>query len=64
MRANRLAAVLSIAALGAAGATDVRIVTWGAPGAQVILHSGCARGAVVDFLDDPDAAEQSTACPS
>lgn len=63
-RAGAAALEPTAGALSAAGATDVRIVTWGAPGAQVVLHSGCARGAVVDFLDDPDAAEQSTACPS
>ena len=51
-------------ALTAAGATDVRIVTWGAPGSRVVLHSGCARSAVVDFLDSPDTGEESVACPS
>ena len=48
--------------LTAAGAVDVRTVTWGAPGARVVLQSACARAALVDFLDDPDAAEQSAAC--
>ena len=50
--------------LTAAGARDVRTVTWGAPGSRVILHSSCARGALVGFLEDPGAAERSTACPS
>lgn len=49
--------------LTAAGATDVRMVTWGAPGSSVVLHSACARTAVVDFLADPATAEDS-ACPS
>lgn len=48
--------------LTAAGADDVRTVTWGAPGARVVLHSACARAAVADFLDDPAASEQSVAC--
>lgn len=50
--------------LTAAGAADVRTVTWGAPGSMIVLHSGCSRDAVVAFLDDPDAAEEATACPS
>lgn len=50
--------------LTAAGATDVRTVTWGAPGTGVVLHSPCGRSALLDFLDDPAAAEDSTACPS
>ena len=54
----------SVAALTAAGATDVRTLTWGAPGSRVILHSGCARTAVTGFLADPDTAEDSAACPS
>lgn len=49
--------------LTAAGASDVRRVTWGAPGSWVVVHSACARQAVVDFLDDPSTAEDS-ACPS
>lgn len=49
--------------LTAAGATDLRTVTWGAPGSAVVLHSGCARSAVVDFLEGPDTAEDA-ACPS
>lgn len=51
-------------ALTGAGAPEVATVTWGAPGSRVILHSACARSAVVDFLAEPDAVEQSTACPS
>lgn len=50
--------------LTAAGATDVRTVTWGAPGAAVILHSACGRAALIDFLAEPAAADDSTACPS
>ncbi|WP_295648266.1 alpha/beta hydrolase [uncultured Dietzia sp.] len=50
--------------LTAAGATEVRTVSWGAPGSAVMLHSGCAREALTTFLDDPAAAEKSTACPS
>lgn len=50
--------------LTAAGATDVRTVTWGAPGSGVVLHSDCGRVALIDFLDDPGAAEESAACPS
>lgn len=50
--------------LTAAGADDVRTVTWGAPGGHVVLHSACARTAVADFLDDPATAEQEAACPS
>lgn len=50
--------------LTAAGATDVRTVIWGAPGSGVVLHSPCGRSALLDFLDDPGAAEDSTACPS
>lgn len=50
--------------LTAAGATDVRTVTWGAPGSDVMLHSACGRDALVSFLDDPDTVEDSTACPS
>lgn len=49
--------------LTAAGATDVTMVTWGAPGSDVVVHSACARSAVVDFLADPETAEDS-ACPS
>ncbi|WP_010541639.1 alpha/beta hydrolase [Dietzia alimentaria] len=49
--------------LTAAGASDVRRVTWGAPGSRVVVHSACARQAVVAFLDDPSTAEDS-ACPS
>ncbi|MBS7549631.1 alpha/beta hydrolase, partial [Dietzia massiliensis] len=49
------------AALTASGATDVRTLTWGAPGSRVILHSGCARTAVTGFLADPDTAEDSAA---
>ncbi|MCT1638436.1 alpha/beta hydrolase [Dietzia cinnamea] len=52
------------AALTASGATDVRTLTWGAPGSRVILHSGCARTAVTGFLADPGTAEDSAACPS
>ena len=51
-------------ALTAAGAADVRSVTWGAPGSRVVLHSDCARTAIVAFLEDPDAPEELTACPS
>lgn len=50
--------------LTAAGATDLKTVTWGAPGSRVILHSECARSAVSDFLTDPDSVERSVACPS
>lgn len=50
--------------LTAAGATDVRTVTWGAPGSAVVLHSTCGRAALVDFLSDPASASESTACPS
>lgn len=50
--------------LTAAGATDVRTVTWGAPGSDVVLHSACGRDALLAFLDDPQAADASTACPS
>lgn len=50
--------------LTAAGASDVRTVTWGAPGSSVVLHSPCGRSALLDFLEDPAAAEDSTACPS
>lgn len=50
--------------LTAAGASDLKTVTWGAPGSRVVLHSECARSAVVDFLSSPASAEQSTACPS
>lgn len=50
--------------LTAAGAADVRTLTWGAPGSRVLLHSACARTAVADFLDDPATAERSGACPS
>ncbi|MDV8000357.1 alpha/beta hydrolase [Rhodococcus sp. IEGM 1408] len=50
--------------LTAAGAGDVRTVTWGAPGSRVVLHSDCARTALASFLDDPAAAERSGACPS
>lgn len=50
--------------LTAAGASDVRTVTWGAPGSAVLLHSPCGRAALLDFLDDPSDAESSTACPS
>lgn len=50
--------------LTAAGASDVRTVTWGAPGSAVVLHSPCGRAALLAFLDDPSAAESSTACPS
>ncbi|MCT2059810.1 alpha/beta hydrolase [Dietzia cinnamea] len=52
------------AALTAAGATEVRTLTWGAPGSRVVLHSGCARTAVTGFLADPGTAEDSAACPS
>lgn len=50
--------------LTATGATDLRIVTWGAPGSDVILHSACGRDTLLSFLDDPDSVEDSTACPS
>lgn len=50
--------------LTAAGARDVRTVTWGAPGSRVLLHSSCARSAVAGFLTEPDSAEPSAACPS
>lgn len=50
--------------LTTAGATDVRTVTWGAPGSSVILHSDCGRAALIDFLADPTVAKDSTACPS
>lgn len=50
--------------LTAAGATDVRTVTWGAPGSDVVLHSACGRAALVEFLADPETASESTACPS
>lgn len=50
--------------LTAAGASDLKTVTWGAPGSRVVLHSACARSSVVDFLSDPAAAEESAACPS
>lgn len=50
--------------LTAAGAGDVRTVTWGAPGSRVVLHSDCARTALASFLEDPAAAERSGACPS
>lgn len=50
--------------LTAAGARDVRTVSWGAPGSGVLLHSACGRSAIVDFLAEPDSAERSTACPS
>ncbi|MGN0101677.1 MAG: alpha/beta fold hydrolase [Dietzia sp.] len=52
------------AALTAAGATDVRTLTWGAPGSRVLLHSACARAAVTGFLDDPAGAADPAACPS
>lgn len=50
--------------LTSAGATDLKTVSWGAPGSLVILHSVCARSAVVEFLTDPDSADRSAACPS
>ena len=50
--------------LTAAGATDVRTVTWGAPGSGVVLHSPCGRSALLAFLEDPASAEASAACPS
>ena len=50
--------------LTAAGATDLRTVTWGAPGSHVILHSACGRDTLLSFLDDPASVEDSTACPS
>lgn len=50
--------------LTAAGAREVRTVTWGAPGSRVILHSACARAALVAFLEDPAPGGPSTACPS
>src|SRR5699024_10164336 len=52
------------AILTAAGAPEVRTVTWGAPGSRVVLHSACARSAVVKFMDDPAAGDGSAACPS
>src|SRR5699024_12355491 len=52
------------AILTAAGAPEVRTVTWGAPGSRVVLHSACARSAVVEFMDDPAAGDGSAACPS
>lgn len=50
--------------LTAAGARDLRTLTWGAPGSRVILHSACARAAVAGFLEDPDSVDRSAACPS
>lgn len=50
--------------LTAAGATDVRTVTWGAPGSDVLGHSSCARESLIAFLDAPTDADESTACPS
>ena len=50
--------------LTAAGAADVRMVTWGAPGSRAVLHSSCVRSSLADFLADPAAADRSAACPS
>jgi pimeloyl-ACP methyl ester carboxylesterase len=50
--------------LSAAGADDLRTLTWGAPGSRVILHSDCAASAVTQFLDDPTSVDRSIACPS
>ncbi|MFN3339981.1 MAG: alpha/beta hydrolase [Dietzia sp.] len=50
--------------LSAAGAGDIRTLTWGAPGSMVVLHSSCARSTVTEFLADPASVERSVACPS
>jgi hypothetical protein len=50
--------------LSAAGAGDIRILTWGAPGSRVVLHSACARSTVTEFLADPATVDRSVACPS
>ncbi|WP_253919054.1 alpha/beta hydrolase [Dietzia psychralcaliphila] len=50
--------------LSAAGAGDIRTLTWGAPGSRVVLHSACARSTVTEFLADPDSVERAVACPS
>ncbi|WP_152427951.1 alpha/beta hydrolase [Dietzia sp. UCD-THP] len=50
--------------LTGAGAGDIRILTWGAPGSRVVLHSACARSTLSDFLADPTTVDRSVACPS
>lgn len=50
--------------LSAAGAGDIRVLTWGAPGSRVVLHSACARSTVTEFLADPATVDRSVACPS